>query len=89
MAAKKKKIGKFHFSRDTYKKVKKMDRDEMEDFLLKLYEEGQQSILKTRNEIDFEDVRVTLMEIKGIGQKRADQIMIALEERIERKKNNE
>ena len=61
----------------------------MEDFLLKLYEEGQQSILKTRNEIDFEDVRVTLMEIKGIGQKRADQIMIALEERIERKKNNE
>lgn len=89
MADKKKKSMKFHFSRDTYKKVKKMDRDEMENFLLKIYEEGQQSILKTRNEIDFEDVRITLMEIKGIGQKRTDQIMMALEERIERKKVNE
>lgn len=78
-------IGQRKMRREDYKAVKKMDRQQFEAFCKTLYEEGQQSVLEVRNSIDFDDVRAVLMEVKGIGQKRADQIMLALEKRMEGK----
>lgn len=75
--------------REDYKAVKKMDRQQFESFCRALYEEGRQSVVDSRKSIDFDDVRAVLLEIKGIGQKRADQIMEALQDRIEGKKANE
>lgn len=79
------KLGKRKFRRKDYETVKRMDRQQFEQFCKALYEEGQQSVLEVRNSIDFDDVRAVLMEVKGIGQKRADQIMLALEKRMEGK----
>lgn len=79
------KLGNRKFRRKDYEAVKRMDRQQFEQFCKALYEEGQQSVLEVRNSIDFDDVRAVLVEVKGIGQKRADQIMLALEKRMEEK----
>lgn len=74
--------------RKEYEAVKRMDRQTFERFCQALYEDGQQSILNSRQSIDFEDVKAAILEVKGIGEKRADLIMEKLQERMD-KKNNE
>ena len=58
--------------RDTYKKVKKMDRETLTKFILQYGDEllGQQA--KT---IDLPALEAELSKIKGIGSKRLEEIM--------------
>lgn len=79
-------IGNKKFSRKDYESVKKMDRHQFEMFCKDLVEQGQQSALNIRPELGLEDVRIVLSEAKGIGKERAEQIIAALEERMEGKK---
>lgn len=83
------KIGNKKYTRKDFERVKKMDRNQFEIFCKELYEQGQQSVLDSQKQIDFDDVKEVLMEVKGIGAKRADQIMEALKRRIEGKKADE
>ena len=80
--------------RDTYRKIKKMDRESMQSFLADIYESGRQ---KEREEAGFAtsdsvnedqddtpelDMRVLeqqIKSIKGVGEKRAEEIMVVIE----------
>jgi hypothetical protein len=62
--------------RDTYKKITKMNRDELTKFILKYSDQllGEQD--KT---IDLPALEAELSKIKGIGGKRLEEIMIVVE----------
>lgn len=62
--------------RDTYRKIKKMNREELTKFILQYVDEllGEQS--KT---IDLPSLEMELSKIKGIGGKRLEEIMIVIE----------
>ena len=62
--------------RDTYKKIKKMNREELTNFIIKYVDEllGEQG--KT---IDLPALEAELSKIKGIGGKRLEEIMVVIE----------
>jgi len=62
--------------RDTYKKIKKMDRETLTKFILQYGDEllGQES-----NAIDLPALEAELSKIKGIGGKRLEEIMTVIE----------
>ena len=66
--------------RDTYKKIKKMNREELTKFILQYGDEllGQQG--KT---IDLPALEVELSKIKGIGGKRLEEVMCIIENFLE------
>lgn len=63
-------------NRKIYKKVKKMDRQEMEGFLVDIYHRGYQDGVNAGNKADF---KIQLVEVlnntKGIGPKLFDRIL--------------
>ena len=61
-------------SRETYKKVKRMDRKEMNEFLNGIYALGEQSA----DGVTFDKVIKRIKEIPGIGDKRLQQIADAI-----------
>ena len=63
--------------RDTYKKVKSMNRERMEQFLADVYDMGKNS--NHEAVVDFAELRKRISEIKGIGEKRIDIIMNVVE----------
>lgn len=79
------KLGRQVLRREEYKKVKKMDRQQFEAFCRALFEEGQKSVEQSQSGIDISEVRAVLLEVKGIGEKRADQIIEKLTERLDEK----
>lgn len=62
--------------RDTYKKIKKMNREELTKFILRYGDELMGSEGKT---IDLSALQAELSEIKGIGDKRLKEIMVVIE----------
>ena len=63
--------------RDTYKKVKSMNRERMEQFLADVYDMGKNS--NHEAVVDFVELRKRISEIKGIGEKRLDLVMETVE----------
>lgn len=80
MNARKNTIGNKKMTREQYKTVKKMDRQQFEVFCRSLYEEGQKSALETG--LSREQIREALLSVKGIGQKRVEEIMQAIEQKL-------
>jgi len=66
--------------RDTYKKIKKMNREELTKFILQYGDELLGSEDKT---IDLPALEVELSKIKGIGGKRLEEIMAVIEKFLE------
>lgn len=68
-------------NRKIYKKVKKMDRQEMEAFLADIYHRGYQDGAESANNADF---KIKLVEVlkktKGVGPKMFDRIMQTVKE---------
>ena len=64
--------------RDTYKKIKKMNRDELTKFILKYGDEllEQQGVKTT---LDLTALEERLSKINGIGSKRLQEIMTVIE----------
>lgn len=65
------------FTRETFRAVKKMDREQMETFFRNVYNTG-----KNCNQeavVDFGELRERLSKIKGIGSQRLDIIMETVE----------
>lgn len=66
--------------RATYKKIKGMSRDEMQGFLLRYADNlKDDSDIK---EIDLSEIRSEIGKIKGIGEKRLDEIMSVIERHL-------
>ena len=63
--------------RDTYKKIKKMDRETLTKFILQY---GDELLGDQGKTIDLPALEAELSKIKGIGGKRLEEIMTIIEE---------
>ena len=68
-------------NRKQYKAVKKMDRQEMETFIARIYHQGYQDGIEDGNKADFKIQLVKVLEnTKGVGPKTFDRIMETVKE---------
>ena len=65
--------------RDTYRAIKKMSREELQDFLMR-YANG--LLENDGKSIDLREVEKDLRQIKGIGDKRIEEIMAVIEKHL-------
>lgn len=65
--------------RDTYREIKKMSRDELQAFLMR-YADG--LLEKDGKSIDLREVEKDLRQIKGIGDRRVEEIMAVFEKHL-------
>ena len=72
--------------RETYKSVKKMDREQMTVFMAKVYFMGQddlkEELLAKQSNIDLNGLREKLSGVKGVGEKRLNEIMDIIEKYV-------
>ena len=66
--------------RDTYKKIKKMNREELTKFILQY---GDELLGEQGKTIDLPALEAELRKIKGIGGKRLEEIMLVIEKFLE------
>ena len=65
--------------RDTYRSIKKMSREELLAFLMR-YADG---LLENNGKtINLREVEKDLRQIKGIGEKRLEEIMLVIEKHL-------
>ena len=65
--------------RDTYRSIKKMSREELQAFLMR-YADG---LLENHGKtINLREVEKDLRQIKGIGEKRLEEIMLVIEKHL-------
>lgn len=62
--------------RDTYKKIKKMNREALTKFILRY---GDQLLGEQGKTIDLPALEAELSKVKGIGDKRIEEIMVVIE----------
>ena len=65
--------------RDTYRTIKKMSREELQAFLMRYANGLLENDGKT---IDLREVEKDLRQIKGIGDKRIEEIMAVIEKHL-------
>ena len=68
----------FVLTRDLYKQLKSFDKEKMQAVLTNIYLEGVNSV-ETSN-VDLDELRSVIGGVKGIGEKRLDEIMAAIGE---------
>lgn len=72
-------------NRAQYKNVKRMDHKQMEDFIANTYNEGYKDGRKTAEpRVKPSDIATVLVDIKGVGTKKAAEIMEAVNKLYER-----
>ena len=64
--------------RDTYRAIKKMSREELQAFLVRYADELQ----KDAPAVDLREVEKDIKAVKGIGEKRAEEIMKIFEKHL-------
>ena len=68
-----------NLNREQYKRIKRMDHKQMEDFIYKAYHEGYaDGKTAAEPQIKMSDIASALMEIKGVGTKKVEEIMAKL-----------
>lgn len=65
-------------SRETYKAIKKMSREELQAFLMRYANK----LSENQPTIDLREVETEIKAIKGIGDKRAEEIMQVFEKHL-------
>lgn len=68
-----------YLDRASYKKIKAMNREEMQDFLGKLSDEIAGIASEDTTFVDTEALKKDIGKIKGIGEARLDEIMKVIE----------
>lgn len=64
--------------RDTYRSIKKMSREELQGFLMRYAE----NLTKDSPVIDLQILEQDIKSIKGIGEKRAEEVMAVIEKHL-------
>lgn len=67
-------------NRKQYELVKKMDRQQFNSFCKNLYDQGRESV--KRESLTSKEIKETLLTVKGIGEKRAEEIIEKLEKKM-------
>ena len=63
--------------RDTYRKIKKMSREDLQGFLVRYANN-----LSNSRKIDLRELEKDIKALKGIGEKRAEEIMSVIEKHL-------
>lgn len=66
-----------NIDRDTYRKIKKMSRVELQAFLVRYANN-----ISGKRSIDLREVEADLKTVKGIGEKRLEEIMAIIEKHL-------
>lgn len=77
-------VKKLKINRETYKKIKKMDHREMEDYLTNLHAEGYNQGVNAITKIITDKIIKGLENTKGIGEKRMSDIIANINKEIEK-----
>ena len=76
----------FVISRDMYKRIKSMNREQLQGFATTIYLDGVKSV-DTVN-IDMDKLREEIGAIKGIGESRLNEIMAVIEKHTQTQTSN-
>ena len=68
----------YEMNRKTYKEVKKMDHGQMESFCKDVYLSGYAAGKKEAEGLSESEVLQVILQVKGIGEKKANDIVAAL-----------
>ena len=66
-------------NRKEYEKIKKYDRTQMDTFIQSVYKSGFEDGKSSVPGIDIAEIKKTLLSVKGLGEKRVEAILEALE----------
>ena len=69
---------KCELNRKTYKDVKKMDHGQMSDFCSRIYQRGYEAGKKESAGLSEAELREVVLGVKGIGEKKAEDIVQTL-----------
>ena len=69
----------FELNRKIYQSVKKMDHNQMNNFMQNMYDNGFKDGQASVPGLDIGLIKKALLNIKGIGEKKAADIIIAIE----------
>jgi vacuolar-type H+-ATPase subunit C/Vma6 len=75
--------------REDYKRVKRMDRQQFEDFCKNLYQTAYEEGRRSVPGIDITEVQKAISETPGIGSKRLQSIMDSLNSKFGEEKSDE
>lgn len=70
-------------NRSLYKRIKSMNRAEMENFVRNVFNQGCEKAEEETHSIDYDSLRADLSRIKGIGESRLEEIMTFIDKHIE------
>lgn len=70
-------------NRSLYKRIKSMNRAEMENFVRNVFNQGYEKAEEETRSIDYDSLRADLSRIKGIGESRLEEIMTVIDKHIE------
>lgn len=70
-------------NRSLYKRIKSMNRAEMENFVRNVFNQGYEKAEEETHSIDYDCLRADLSRIKGIGESRLEEIMTVIDKHIE------
>ncbi len=70
---------KFELNRKEYLKIKKMDHYQMKNFMQNIYDNGFKDGQASVPGLDIGLIKKALLNIKGIGEKKAADILVAIE----------
>lgn len=70
---------KFELNRKVYQSVKKMDHNQMNNFMQNMYDSGFKDGQASIPRLDISLIKKALLSVKGIGGKKAADIIIAIE----------
>ena len=69
-------------NRKEYQNIRKMDHNQMNLYLQEIYKNGYTDGVKSVPGIDIAEIKKTLLSVKGLGEKRVEAILAALEKRL-------
>ena len=69
-------------NRSLYKRIKSMNRAEMENFVRNVFNQGYERAEEETHSIDYDSLRADLSRIKGIGESRLIEIMTVIDKYI-------
>ncbi len=69
--------------RTLYRRIKSMNRSEMETFVRNVFDQGYQRAESETHSIDYDGLKADLCKIKGIGESRLQEIMTVIDKHIE------
>ena len=75
---------KIAINREMYKKIKGMNREQIQNFATTIYLEGVKSVETVSTNLDLDKLREEIGKLKGIGEIRLNEIMSVIKEQAEK-----